>query len=451
MNTTSGTEQVRAQYLDYPFPYRPPERERERLVRTSLDALARIDHHCFGGQRDFRHPLRILVAGGGTGDATIYLAEQLREGPSEIVHFDLSDASIDVARRRAAERGLTGIRFVQGSLLELDRFDLGVFDYINCAGVLHHLTDPPAGLAQLRHHLAPGGGMGLMLYGAYGRRALYQIQVALRGLIGTDAPWPERVAEARRILKDLDDGGVIHLGPTQRRLYLGPEGDTYLADTFLHPVDRAYTAREIYELAKRVGLYVAGFVNFFEARGRTCALNYRPQVFLQNPELRQRAAALPAPVGSEVAEALGGAVEMHAFYVTDRPDTAPPVTATEMVPYFWDTYGQSIAAAAPDAPAGAIPLHLKGGVTRRLPLNEVSRKALRSINGERSTREICLEVARTTSVDVQSVVATVLRLWQRLMDLGLLQLRGADLPPHRPVPCERRFEGAIDLRPTRSS
>ena len=37
-----------------------------------------------------------LVAGGGTGDATIFLAEQLRHTNARVVHLDLSAASIAI-------------------------------------------------------------------------------------------------------------------------------------------------------------------------------------------------------------------------------------------------------------------------------------------------------------------------------------------------------------------
>lgn len=63
-----------------------------------------INHYCFAGQQDFRNGWRVLVAGGGT--ATIYLAEQLRATDAEIVHLDLSAASIAIARRRAEIRRL---------------------------------------------------------------------------------------------------------------------------------------------------------------------------------------------------------------------------------------------------------------------------------------------------------------------------------------------------------
>ena len=52
----------------------------------------------FMGTPEFAVPsLRALVAGGGTGDATIFLAEQLRHTDAQVVHLDMSSASIAIA------------------------------------------------------------------------------------------------------------------------------------------------------------------------------------------------------------------------------------------------------------------------------------------------------------------------------------------------------------------
>ena len=79
----------------------------------------------------------------------------------------------------AADPGVR-VRLVRGSLLDLSSLELGRFDYVNCVGVTHHLPDPAAALRGLaKHALAPGGGLGLMVYGTLGRGGVYETQ-ALR-------------------------------------------------------------------------------------------------------------------------------------------------------------------------------------------------------------------------------------------------------------------------------
>ena len=52
---------------------------------------------------DERAPFRILIAGGGTGDPLLACAHAfyLADIPVEVVHLDLSHASIKIAQRRA--------------------------------------------------------------------------------------------------------------------------------------------------------------------------------------------------------------------------------------------------------------------------------------------------------------------------------------------------------------
>jgi ubiquinone/menaquinone biosynthesis C-methylase UbiE len=150
MQSTNYLSDVKAQYEALPYPPCDPEDDQRRLMRTWLDSLAMINHYCFKGRETFTNGFRVLVAGAGTGDSTIYLAEQLRHTDARIVHLDLSGASLAIAKRRAQIRGLANIEWLQQSLLDLPALGLDKFDYINCSGVLHHLAVPDAGLRALR-------------------------------------------------------------------------------------------------------------------------------------------------------------------------------------------------------------------------------------------------------------------------------------------------------------
>ena len=145
---------VKQQYEAFPYPERDPEDERKRLITGSPSHPVEMDHYLFGGARDWSRPLRVLVAGGGTGDGLIQLAHYLQAAgkPHEITYVDLSEASRAVAEARARVRGLTAITFHTGSLLDAAEF--GQFDYIDCCGVLHHLPDPDAGFRALRAALS---------------------------------------------------------------------------------------------------------------------------------------------------------------------------------------------------------------------------------------------------------------------------------------------------------
>ncbi|OYY95667.1 MAG: methyltransferase type 12, partial [Polaromonas sp. 28-63-22] len=196
---------VRNQYEALPYPARNPQDEHQRLIHTWLEDLPMINHYGFAGRQSFDHRFRALVAGGGTGDATIFLAEQLRHTDARIVHLDMSLAALDIARERARIRGLANIDWVHDSLLNLPTLGLEKFDYINCSGVLHHLADPDLGFRALLGVLADGGAMGLMVYATTGRTGVYQMQSLMRQVhaaLAGDAPADaaRKVAQTRDLL-----------------------------------------------------------------------------------------------------------------------------------------------------------------------------------------------------------------------------------------------------------
>ena len=78
---------------------------------------------------------------------------------SEMVGLDASRA-IDVALRNA---GSDRAHFVQGDLLN-PPFRDGVFDFVYCLGVLHHLPEPEAGFNSLQRLCKKGGAFWIWVY-----------------------------------------------------------------------------------------------------------------------------------------------------------------------------------------------------------------------------------------------------------------------------------------------
>lgn len=319
------TDSVRAQYEALPYPARDPADEKRRLVTGSPSFLPELNHYVFGGRRDFAQPFRALVAGGGTGDNLIQLAQYLAAsgGRHEVVYLDLSAAARGIAEARAKMRGLDNIRFVTGSLLDLQALAPGAYDYIDCCGVLHHLPDPAAGLAALTAQLAVNGGIGLMVYGRYGRAGVYPLQDALRQLTPHNEPPAGRIAVAKALLAELPDGNEF-----QRNPFVGDHttGDAGLYDLLLHSQDRAYTVPELHDLIEGGGLAVAAWIE---------SCRYDPLSYLKDEELRRRAAALPPLEQAALAERLSGAMKTHVVYAVppSRASDAVAQPAPDLVPW----------------------------------------------------------------------------------------------------------------------
>lgn len=318
------TESVRAQYEALPYPARDPADEKRRLITGSPSFLPELNHYVFGGRRDFAQPFRALIAGGGTGDNLIQLAQYLAAsgGRHEVIYLDLSAAARGIAEARAKIRGLNNIRFITGSLLDIASLAPGPYDYIDCCGVLHHLPDPAAGLAALTAQLGPTGGIGLMVYGRYGRAGVYPLQDALRQLTGAEDA-AQKITLARSLLADLPEGNEFRRNP-----FVGDHttGDAGLYDLLLHSQDRAYTVPELYELVEGAGLSVAAWIE---------PCRYDPLNYLKDAELRRRAAALPPAEQAALAERLSGAMKTHVVYAVPKAQVTDAVAqpAPDLVPW----------------------------------------------------------------------------------------------------------------------
>jgi SAM-dependent methyltransferase len=394
------TDRVRDQYEDLPYPPRNPEDERKRLVTGSPS-----DHYLHAGARDWSQPFRVLVAGGGTGDALIMIAQQLADigCPAEIHYLDLSAASRAIAEERARIRGLTSISFHTGSLL--DAGELGDFDYIDCCGVLHHLPDPSAGFRALAGALKPDGGIGIMVYGEFGRTGVYHAQEMLRMIAG-DGPNAERVATARKLVDSLPPTNWLRrnqaIGDYKRE-------DAALFDLLLHSQDRAYRVPELVAELDQADLRPVAFIE---------PALYDPDTFVRDPELRQRLAGLSWLERCAFAELLSGNLRKHTVYcvpATRKADTVAKPT-DQAAPVLKNIDGPTLAGAI--EPDGSIKVS-GDGMEMGIRLPPLARNILHLVDGKRTIGEI----RAATSADAENFRRQFAALYNALNGMNLLLLR----------------------------
>ena len=328
--------QLAGQYEAYPYPKRDPRDEAKRLVVGSPSHIREIDHWIFGATRPATQPLRALMAGGGTGDATVMLAQQMTQlrRPGQVTWLDRSRAALDIARARASARQLTNVEWQQRSLLDLPASGLGPFDYIDCCGVLHHLPDPAEGLRALLSVLAPGGGLGLMVYAPHGRTGVYMVQDALRMLAPADEPPRQRLDMARRMMRHLPQTQWLRQNHHFDDHVNG--GDAGLYDLLLNPRDCAFTVPQFDALLRQAGLRVSCWVE---------PIRYDPVAMLPDPKLRARLAAMTPTERAALAEALAGNMAVHIVYCVradDPPYRADPL-APDTVPVCREIAGEDLA------------------------------------------------------------------------------------------------------------
>ena len=355
---------VRDQYEAFPYPERDPREEKKRLITGSPSHPLEVDHMVFGGARDWSKGTKVLVAGGGTGDALVQLAQVLTSAkrPYEITYVDLSKASRKIAEARIKARGLKGVRFITGSLL--DAADYGEFDYIDCCGVLHHLPDPQAGFTALASALTPQGGLGLMVYAPYGRSGVYPLQEAF-GVLGQGLSPSKRLKLARQMFNSVPDGHPFKRNP---HLVDHEASDAGFYDLLLHSQDQPFTIDVVIDMVERAGLRFAGV----------------PQPALY--DLSRFAAEVPGELNPKdrmaLAEKLDGTIKTHIVYAT-RSEV--PAHGGHSIPHLKGLDPKALARKV--ATTGVIGVTLNG-TKHRVELPKASANLLASVNGRHNLQAI---------------------------------------------------------------
>ncbi len=381
--TDTTDRQLAAQYEEFPYPRRDPRDEARRLIVGSPGHLREIDHWIFGASRPASRPLRALIAGGGTGDATMMLAQQMArtDRPGSVTWLDRSTASLKIAQDRATARQLTNIVWEQRSLLDLPDAGLGLFDYVDCCGVLHHLPDPAEGLRALVSVLAPGGGLGLMVYAPHGRTGIYMVQDALRLLAPSDQPPAARLDVAKRVMRHLPETAWLRQNRFVDDHING--GDAGLYDLLLNPRDVAFTVPALHRMLADAGLEVACWVE---------PMRYDPIPLLPDPRLRARAEALDPLDRAALAEALSGNMSAHIVYCVragEAPVRADPF-APDAVPIAREMPTEELAKHI--QPDGTIVM-VFDGLRVPLALPPLAGAILRLVDGRRSVAAIAAAMA----------------------------------------------------------
>ena len=242
---------VRQQYEENPYPrWIHASPAFEDAVPLELQAR-RLFPFTAGNANPHAGPVDVLVAGCGTGQEPIELAQKI--AGARILAIDMSLASLAYASRKAREMGLANIEYAQADITQLATLDRR-FDFIESFGVLHHLADPLAGWRMLLSLLRPGGRMALGLYSEQARAGVVAARqfIAARGYAAT----PADIRRARQdMLGDADPGLSATLAGF-RDFFATSE----CRDLLFHVQEHRFTLPQIEQAIAELGVRFLGFM-----------------------------------------------------------------------------------------------------------------------------------------------------------------------------------------------
>jgi len=236
-----ASEDVRSFYDRYPYP-RPVD-SLEHYRRLWEDPhRRRADYHLFWPDRPYREDHSILVAGCGTSQAAKHA---LRWPTAQVTGIDISVKSVRCTEELKRKHDLKNLQVHQLAIEQVYQLEMS-FDQIVCTGVLHHLTDPDAGLAALRDVLKSDAAMHLMVYAPYGRTGIYMLQEFCKriGIRATNEEIRDLIAALRALPPGHPLENLLREAPDFRQ-------EAALADALLHPQDRAYSAPQLFDFIGR--------------------------------------------------------------------------------------------------------------------------------------------------------------------------------------------------------
>jgi 2-polyprenyl-3-methyl-5-hydroxy-6-metoxy-1,4-benzoquinol methylase len=431
MKKGSYLQEVRNQYENYPYPARDPEDEKGMIVSSRSSSLDCLNYYCFDGGRDFSKPFRVLVAGGGTGDCLIYLAEQLRDTPAEVVYLDMSKASMNIAKARAKVRNLSNIKWVHESLLNLPESDLGKFDFITCSGVLHHLDDPQEGLDALTSVLHPDGSIFLMLYAQHGRTSIYQMQDLLNRVHADEPDIQKKIDRTRLLLNSLPEGNWFNFNSGAYGLDL--QSDIGLYDLLLHPQDRAYTVPELYDYVEKSGLTVNKLFNPDHPLGD---MLFEPETFIRDKETLEGVKRQSFREQAAICELMFGQLMKQCCFISFKDKATPSSLDLDLIPSI------STSSSRQANYNGLSSAFLSDSKSIRInPFVSFNRsrfaaEIFKAIDGKRSSREIIDFVFKNSDkkVDVKTIENQYMSIVDILIKVSMAYLRKVNLKPYETIP-----------------
>lgn len=256
MENSLNLEQVRQRFEQAPFPDIPldysPKGDINFLFPNSLVNATYLR------DRKVVYPMGKLILDAGCGSGVTSLALAEANPDAQIIGVDISQASINVAKRRLQEHGYDHAEFHVMPLENLSNLGLK-FDHINCDETLYLLPDPLTGLKAMRSVLHEHGTIRANLHNIYQRSNQFRAQKLFQrlGIFDLNSK-PQKVEAVREIMTALKD--TVEL--KQTTWIPSSQTDETILSNFLLPGDKGFNILDMFELIGEAELEFISMVNW---------------------------------------------------------------------------------------------------------------------------------------------------------------------------------------------
>lgn len=304
LNETTG--KIKDQYTDFAYPNfwkgnipsDTREQAKDKSLITGLYNLEYIQMSAFKKHIPVEE-LKVLVAGCGTGEGAIIAALSY---PSTMFTFvDISPMSLKYVCEYIEELKIKNVEIIQADIMTMDLKK--EFDIIISTGVIHHLSNPSKGVANLNKHLKIYGVLSAMVYGQYGRFEIELFQEALKTIMRNKVDFNQGIEFVNMFMKNVD--------ATKNRMtnILWKEdlnkGEQHIVDLLLNVNENSYNIKSLNDMLKKGDMKLSEII---------ATNTFNPDNYVNEETLKLKFKELNYLEKCSIAELINGKISMHNFY-----------------------------------------------------------------------------------------------------------------------------------------
>lgn len=306
------TQSIKEQYTDFMYPNKwrgviPEEVKNKKYKKNEYGVLYNLDYIQHIACKKFREikDLDILIAGCGTGEDAIVCARGYNEASFTCV--DISPSSLRMAQEYAKELNVKNIKFFHDDIVTMD---LGKkFDIIISTGVIHHLSDPSLGVANLKKHLKDWGVLSAMVYEEYGRFEIGLFQEAVKIILRNDVDFAKGIEITKILLNEIDQTNRIVDIAWKQDIYLGEQ---HIVDLLLNVNEHRYNVRTLNQMLVDGGMSIVEFPN---------KSTMNPDNYVKSEKAKESFRSLSYLERCQLAELINGRLTKLNFYAVKEENS----------------------------------------------------------------------------------------------------------------------------------
>ena len=222
-------------------------------------------------------------------------------------------------------RNLRNIIWIKSWIEEIQYQGIGVFNDLQCTGVLHHLKDPFLGLNVLKGALVQNGKLDIMVYAKYGRTAVYQIQHLMKLINSyTKSDIEIELENTKHTLAALPNYNWFML---KSFINDHKQGNFGIYDLLIHKRDISFSSETLFKWIENSGLHYVEIDDYFQR------YLLKPQHVFRDELTRKMISRLRIPKTFHVTEIIQGKIIKQTFYATKSDENIASVHDTSNIIY----------------------------------------------------------------------------------------------------------------------